>query len=134
MKPVPEAAFAARCGLCRRLSPACFESEPRRGHRGGSGAAPVIGARLRFDHGRRRDQPQGRIRTRQGTDVQETRLCTCPIERGALDRARAQSLKDSLEARDEAEKPGTPDDQHIAVLEREEQEVVHYFLTRRYKL
>ena len=59
---------------------------------------------------------------------------SCPIERGALDRARAQSLKDSLEARDEAEKPGTPDDQHIAVLEREEQEVVHYFLTRRYKL
>lgn len=58
----------------------------------------------------------------------------CPIERGALDRARAQSLKNSLEARDEAEKPGTPDDQHIAVLERDEQEVVHYFLTRRYKL
>ena len=59
---------------------------------------------------------------------------TCPIERGALDRARAQSLKESLEARDEAVKPGTPDDQHIAVLERDEQEVVHYFLTRRYKL
>jgi len=59
---------------------------------------------------------------------------TCPIERGALDRERAQGLKNSLEARDEAEKPGTPDDQHIAVLERDEQEVVHYFLTRRYKL
>lgn len=58
----------------------------------------------------------------------------CPIERGALDRARAESLKNSLEARDEATKPGTEDDAHIAVLEREEQEVVHYFLTRRYKL
>ena len=58
----------------------------------------------------------------------------CPIAKGALDRERAQSLKNSLEARDEAEKPGTPDDQHIAVLERDEQEVVHYFLTRRYKL
>lgn len=59
---------------------------------------------------------------------------TCPIERGALDRERAQSLKNSLEARDEAVKPGTEDDEHIDVLERDEQELVHYYLTRRYKL
>lgn len=62
-------------------------------------------------------------------------VCTgCPIAKGALDRERAQSLKASLEARDEATKPGTEDDQHIGVLAREEQEVVHYYLTRRYKL
>ncbi len=58
----------------------------------------------------------------------------CPIEQGGLDRERAQSLKSSLEARDEAVKPGTEDDEHIGVLDREEQEVVHYYLTRRYKL
>lgn len=58
----------------------------------------------------------------------------CPIERGVLDRERALSLKNSLEARDEAVKPGTEDDEHIRVLDRDEQEVVHYYLTRRYKL
>ena len=44
------------------------------------------------------------------------------------------SLKNSLEARDEAVKPGTSDDEHIKVLDRDEQEMVHYYLKRRYKL
>ena len=59
---------------------------------------------------------------------------SCPIQKGALNRDRALSLKMSLEARDEANKPGTPDDLHIQRLDRDEQEVVHYYLTRRYKL
>ena len=70
---------------------------------------------------------------------------SCPLQKGDLDRARAQSLKNSLEARDAAEKPGTPDDAHIQVLcpgdrgaecdgKVDEQELVHYYLTRRYKL
>ena len=58
----------------------------------------------------------------------------CPIQPGSLDRERALSLKNSLEARDEAEKPGTEDDVHIGALGRDEQEMVHYYLTRRYKL
>lgn len=69
----------------------------------------------------------------------------CPLQSGEMDRARAESLRMSLEARDAAEKPGTPDDEHIQVLcpgtrgndcdsEVDEQELVHYFLTRRYKL
>ena len=59
---------------------------------------------------------------------------SCPLQKGELDRARAQNLKNSLEARDSANKPGTPDDAHIQRLGRDEQEVVHYYLTRRYKL
>lgn len=59
---------------------------------------------------------------------------SCPIQKGELDRMRAMSLKASLEARDEADKPGTDDDEHILLLGREEQEMVHYYLTRRYKL
>lgn len=59
---------------------------------------------------------------------------SCPIQKGALDRERAISLKSSLESRDEEDKPGTPDDDHIKVLERDEQEMVHYYLTRRYRL
>lgn len=70
---------------------------------------------------------------------------SCPLQKGELNRARAQSLKTSLEARDAAEKPGTPDDEHIQVLcpgdrgaecdgKVDEQELVHYYLTRRYKL
>lgn len=59
---------------------------------------------------------------------------SCPIDKGALNRERALSLKASLEARDEANKPGTPDDGHIQVLGREEQEVVHYYLVKRYRL
>lgn len=59
---------------------------------------------------------------------------SCPIQKGALNRERALSLKMSLEARDEANKPGTADDTHIQRLGRDEQEVVHYYLTRRYRL
>ena len=69
---------------------------------------------------------------------------SCPLQKDDLDRARAQSLKNSLEARDASQKPGTPDDQHIQVLcpgnrgagcdDVDEQELVHYYLTRRYKL
>ena len=55
------------------------------------------------------------------------------------------SLKNSLEARDEAAKPGTADDENIAVLcpgagdatcegKPDEQELVHFYLMRRYKL
>ena len=72
-------------------------------------------------------------------------VCTsCPIQRGDLDQARALSLKNSLEARDTENKPGTPDDEHIQVLcpgsrgtdcsSVDEQELVHYYLMRRYKL
>ena len=70
---------------------------------------------------------------------------SCPIQRGELDRARAQSLKTSLEARDADTKPGTPDDEHIQVLcpgsrgvgcadKPDEQGLVYYYLTRRYQL
>lgn len=59
---------------------------------------------------------------------------SCPISKNELNRERAMSLKDSLEARDESVKPGTPDDEHIKVLDRNEQEMVHYYLKRRYKL
>ena len=65
----------------------------------------------------------------------EKLVCSsCPLQKRDLDRDRALSLKNSLEARDEAEKPGTPDDEHINALERDEQEFVHFYLTRRYKL
>ncbi len=70
---------------------------------------------------------------------------SCPLQKRDLDRDRALSLKNSLEARDEAEKPGTPDDEHINALcpgaggsscegKPDEQELVHFYLTRRYKL
>lgn len=59
---------------------------------------------------------------------------SCPLSKGELNRERAVSLKNSLEARDESVKPGTSDDEHIKVLERDEQELVHYYLKRRYKL
>ena len=59
---------------------------------------------------------------------------SCPIQKGALNRERALSLKNSLEARDEEDRPGTPDDEHIKVLGRDEQEMVHFYLTRRYRL
>lgn len=68
---------------------------------------------------------------------------SCPIQ--DLDKDRAMSLKNSLEARNMSEKPGTPDDEHIQVLcpgssatgceaGMDEQELVNYYLTRRYKL
>ena len=70
---------------------------------------------------------------------------SCPLQKRDLDRDRALSLKNSLEARDEAEKPGTADDENIAVLcpgagdamcegKPDEQELVHFYLNRRYKL
>ena len=70
---------------------------------------------------------------------------SCPLQKGDLDRARAESLKSSLEARDSANRPGTSDDDHIQVLcpgnrgtgcegQVDEQELVHYYLSRRYKL
>ncbi|MCY3955477.1 MAG: hypothetical protein OXF47_05735 [Nitrospira sp.] len=70
---------------------------------------------------------------------------SCPLQANDLTRERAMSLKNSLEARDGANKPGTPDDQHIAVLcpgsratgcdgKPDEQELVHYYLKRRFKL
>lgn len=59
---------------------------------------------------------------------------SCPLQKSELNRDRAQSLKNSLEARDEDEKPGSPDDEHIKVLDRDEQELVHYYLSRRFKL
>lgn len=65
----------------------------------------------------------------------EKLVCSsCPLQKADLDRDRAMSLKNSLEARDEAEKPGTPDDEHIDALDRDEQEFVHFYLMRRYKL
>ena len=70
---------------------------------------------------------------------------TCPIQAGRLNRERALSLKNSLEARDSADKPGTEDDAHIQALcpgtdaggcadAPDEQELVHYYLVRRYRL
>lgn len=70
---------------------------------------------------------------------------SCPLQKRDLNRDRAVSLKNSLEARDETAKPGTEDDEHINVLcpgaddavcegQPDEQELVHFYLTRRYKL
>ena len=70
---------------------------------------------------------------------------SCPLQKSDLDRDRALSLKNSLQARDEAVKPGTADDEHVSVLcpgagesmcegKPDEQELVHFYLTRRYKL
>jgi len=72
----------------------------------------------------------------QGKSLTFTKLvcASCPLRQGDLNRDRALSLKNSLEARDEEVKPGTEDDDNIGVLARDEQELVHYFLTRRYKL
>lgn len=68
---------------------------------------------------------------------------SCPLQN--LDQDRAMSLKNSIEARGMSEKPGTPDDEHIQVLcpgsnatgcesGVDEQELVKYYLTRRYGL
>lgn len=73
-------------------------------------------------------------------------VCTsCPLQAADLDRTRAESLRASLEARDAAVKPGTSDDQYILALcpgaeaagcdsGVDEQELVHYYLTRRFRL
>ena len=68
----------------------------------------------------------------------------CPIQRGELDRARARSLTASLEAAYEGNTTGTADDEAVSALcgggaiQGDEctvrMELVHYFLTRRYKL
>lgn len=83
----------------------------------------------------------------QGKSVTFRKLvcASCPIKAGELNRERALSLKNSLEARDSANKPGTADDEHIAALcpatgagncadAPDEQELVHYYLVRRYRL
>ena len=67
----------------------------------------------------------------------------CPIQKSELDRDRAISLAASLEAVYADEKTGSPDDNVVRELcgpdtkEKDcgiRMEVVHYFLTRRYKL
>ena len=69
---------------------------------------------------------------------------TCPLKKGELNRDRARSLTASLVAVYNGKKTGSPDDEAVAALcgkgdaQGEEcktrMEVVHYFLTRRFKL
>ena len=66
---------------------------------------------------------------------------TCPIQASELDRDRAMSLAASLEALYADEETGSPDDDVVYSLCSSEVEdcgirleVVHYFLTRRYRL
>ncbi len=64
----------------------------------------------------------------------------CPLQRGDLDQDRARSLTASLEAAYEGGGTGSPDDAAVQVLCagaddcQLKMELVHYFLTRRYKL
>ena len=65
----------------------------------------------------------------------------CPLQKSELDRDRAMSLAASLEAVYAGEETGSPDDVAVGSLcgpDTEDcgirMEVVHYFLTRRYKL
>lgn len=65
----------------------------------------------------------------------------CPLQKSELDRDRAMSLAASLEAVYAEEETGSPDDEVVKTLcgpDTEDcgirMEVVHYFLTRRYKL
>jgi len=65
----------------------------------------------------------------------------CPLQKNELDRDRALSLTASLAAVYEGEKTGSPDDEAVQALcgpEIEDcgirMEVVHYFLSRRFKL
>ena len=63
----------------------------------------------------------------------------CPLQRNDLDADRARSLTASLEAAYEGSETGSPDDQAVRVLcgpgvDDCNMEVVHYFLTRRFKL
>ena len=65
----------------------------------------------------------------------------CPLQKSELDRDRAMSLAASLEAVYAEEETGSPDDEVAKALcgpDTEDcgirMEVVHYFLTRRYKL
>ena len=69
---------------------------------------------------------------------------SCPVKKGDLNRDRARSLTASLEAVYNDKKTGSADDEAVAALcgkgdvQGEEckmrMEVVHYFLTRRFKL
>lgn len=69
---------------------------------------------------------------------------SCPVKKGELDRDRARSLTASLVAVYNGKKTGSQDDEAVAALcgkgdvQGEEcktrMEVVHYFLTRRFKL
>ncbi|MDE2873140.1 MAG: hypothetical protein OXR83_03940 [Acidobacteriota bacterium] len=65
----------------------------------------------------------------------------CPLQKNELDRDRALSLTASLAAVYEGEETGSPDDEAVQTLcgpEIEDcgirMEVVHYFLSRRFKL
>ncbi|MDE2753316.1 MAG: hypothetical protein OXI83_12130 [Gemmatimonadota bacterium] len=65
----------------------------------------------------------------------------CPLQKEELDRDRALSLTASLAAVYEGEETGSPDDEAVQKLCGPEvddcgirMEVVHYFLTRRFKL
>ncbi len=70
---------------------------------------------------------------------------SCPLKKGDLDRDRAMSLKNSLEARNMSQNATTQDDKAIQVLcpgssatgcesGVDEQELVKYYLMRRYNL
>ncbi len=65
---------------------------------------------------------------------------TCPMSRRELNRARARSLKDSLESAFDENKVSTPDDEHVKLLCGKAEdcaarlELVNYYLTRRYRL
>ncbi len=64
----------------------------------------------------------------------------CPLRKGDLDQDRARGLTASLEAAYEGNETGSPDDAAVQVLCigaddcNLKMELVHYFLTRRYKL
>ena len=65
----------------------------------------------------------------------------CPLQKNDLDRDRAQSLTASLEAVFDGNETGSPDDDAVKALCgpgvddcNVRMEVVHYFLTRRFKL
>ena len=65
----------------------------------------------------------------------------CPLQRNELDADRARSLTASLEAAYDGNTTGSPDDRAVQALCGPgvddcniRMEVVHYFLTRRYKL
>ena len=65
----------------------------------------------------------------------------CPLQRNELDADRARSLTASLEAAYDGNTTGSPDDEAVQALCGPgiddcdiRMEVVHYFLTRRYKL
>ena len=65
----------------------------------------------------------------------------CPLQRNELDADRARSLTASLQAAYDGNQTGSPDDQAVQALCgpgvddcNVRMEVVHYFLTRRFKL